>query len=47
VHVGKLETLKAAYELAKRKNGAPGIDGVTFEAIEVGGREVFVAELRD
>src|SRR5438093_2689609 len=47
VHVAKLETLRAAYDLAKRNNGAPGIDGVTFEAIEAGGREVFLAELRD
>ena len=26
VHVAKLETLRAAYDLAKRNNGAPGID---------------------
>src|SRR2546422_10234199 len=37
VHVAKLETLRAAYDLAKRNNGAPGIDGVTFAAIEAGG----------
>ena len=30
VHVCKMETLRAAYELAKNNNGAPGIDGVTF-----------------
>src|SRR5436305_162962 len=47
VHVAKLETLRAAYDLAKRKNGAPGMDGVTFEAIEAAGREAFLAELRD
>ncbi|MGH2608603.1 MAG: group II intron reverse transcriptase/maturase [Tepidiformaceae bacterium] len=47
VHVAKLETLRAAYDLAKRNNGAPGIDGVTFEAIEAGGLETFLAELRD
>lgn len=47
VHVAKLETLSAAYDLAKRNNGAPGIDGVTFEAIEAAGREAFLAELRD
>src|SRR5215831_15301209 len=46
-HVAKLETLRAAYDLAKRNNGAPGIDGVTFDAIEVGGLEAFLAELRD
>jgi RNA-directed DNA polymerase len=46
-HVAKLETLRAAYDLAKRKDGAPGIDGVTFEAIEVEGIEAFLGELRD
>ena len=34
VHVCKMETLREAYEMAKKNNGAPGIDGVTFEAIE-------------
>jgi RNA-directed DNA polymerase len=47
VHVAKLETLRAAYDLAKRNNGAPGIDGVTFEAIEAAGVEAFFAQLRD
>ena len=47
VHVCKPETLQAAYALAKQNNGAPGIDGVTFEAIEAGGAERFLAELRD
>jgi RNA-directed DNA polymerase len=47
VHVAKLETLRAAYDLAKRNNGAPGIDGVTFEAIEAGGVEMLLAQLRD
>jgi RNA-directed DNA polymerase len=47
VHVAKLETLRAAYDLAKRNNGAPGIDGVTFEAIEASGVEAFLAQLRD
>jgi RNA-directed DNA polymerase len=47
VHVAKLETLRAAYDLAKRNNGAPGIDGVTFEAIEAVGLEGFLAALRD
>jgi RNA-directed DNA polymerase len=46
-HVAKLETLRAAYDLAKQKDGAPGIDGVTFEAIEAAGLETFLAELRD
>src|SRR5262245_11648609 len=47
VHVGKLETLRAAYDLAKRNNGAPGIDGVTFEAIAAAGVDAFLAQLRD
>jgi RNA-directed DNA polymerase len=46
VHVAKPETLRAAYDLAKQKNGAPGIDGVTFDAIEAGGRDAFLTELR-
>jgi RNA-directed DNA polymerase len=46
VHVAKLETLRAAYDLAKRNNGAPGIDGVTFAVIEAGGVEAFVGQLR-
>ena len=47
VHVAKLETLRAAYDLAKRNNGAPGIDGVTFEAIEGAGVEAFLGQLRE
>lgn len=47
VHVTKLETLWEAYRLAKKNNGAPGIDGVTFEAIEESGTERFLAKIRD
>ena len=47
VHVCKMETLKEAYRLAKRNNGAPGIDGVTFEAIEEVGLEAFLLGIRD
>jgi RNA-directed DNA polymerase len=32
VHVRKMETLRQAYALAKENDGAPGVDGVTFEA---------------
>src|SRR3712207_7507726 len=46
VHVCKMETLREAYLLAKKNNGAPGIDGVTFEAIEAGGGEAFLRQLR-
>ena len=47
VHVCKTETLHAAYRLAKRNNGAPGIDGETFAAIEERGVGRFVEELRE
>ena len=46
VHVCKTETLREAYRLAKENNGAPGIDGVTFEAIEEQGVASFVEQLR-
>src|SRR5512135_3276740 len=47
VHVCKMETLREAYTLAKKNNGAPGIDGVTFEAIEAQGVEKFLEQIRD
>jgi RNA-directed DNA polymerase len=47
VHLCKLETLQAAYRLARENNGAPGIDGVTFEAIEAQGLEGFLGQLRE
>jgi RNA-directed DNA polymerase len=47
VHVCKMETLREAYALAKRNNGAPGIDGVSFEAIEGAGLEDFITRIRD
>jgi RNA-directed DNA polymerase len=47
VHVCKRETLHEAYRLAKKNDGAPGVDGVTFEAIEAGGVEQFLEQLRD
>src|SRR6266542_5124737 len=46
VHVCKMETLRAAYEMAKSNDGAPGIDGVTFEAIEAQGVEALLEQLR-
>jgi RNA-directed DNA polymerase len=42
-----METLCEAYQMAKRNNGAPGIDGVTFEAIEESGVEMFLQQIRD
>src|ERR1700688_3335468 len=47
VHVCKRESLRAAYEMAKSNYGAPGSDGVTFEAIEEQGVEDFLEQLRD
>ena len=47
VPVTKLETLRTAYAVAKKHNGAPGLDGVTCAAIEGAGVELFLAELRD
>jgi RNA-directed DNA polymerase len=46
VHVCKMETLREAYRLAKKNNGAPGIDGVSFEAIEESGVEEFLEQIR-
>jgi len=46
VHVCKRETLQEAYEMAKENNGAPGIDGVKFEAIEESGVESFLQQIR-
>ncbi len=47
VHVCKMETLQQAYSLAKQNDGAPGIDGVTFEAIETQGADGFLQCIRD
>src|SRR6478672_4665092 len=47
VHVCKIETLRAAYEMAKQNDGAPGVDGVTFAAIEAQGVEALLEQLRD
>src|SRR6476659_6715023 len=47
VHVCKRETLREAYLSAKANDGAPGIDGVTFAAVEAGGPEKFLDQLRE
>jgi RNA-directed DNA polymerase len=46
VHVCKRETLQEAYHLAKANHGAPGVDGVTFEAIEASGLDGFLEQRR-
>ena len=47
VHVCKMETLREAYALARKNNGAPGIDGVTFVVIEAQGVEKFLEQIHD
>src|ERR1700690_3755886 len=47
VHLCKMETLRAAYDMARQNDGAPGVDGVTFEAIEESGLEEFLIGIRN
>src|SRR5437762_7478566 len=47
VHICKMEILREAYKMAKSNNGAPGIDGVTFDAIEESGPESFLRQIQD
>lgn len=47
VHVCKMETLREAYQMAKKNDGAPGIDGVTFATMEESGVEGFLTQIRD
>ena len=47
VHVCKMETLQEAYQMAKSNKGAPGIDGITFDAIEESGVESFLKQIQD
>jgi RNA-directed DNA polymerase len=41
-----METLREAYRMAKGNHRAPGIDGVTFAAIEQSGVEEFLLQIR-
>ena len=47
VHICKMETLQEAYQMAKSNDGAPGIDGVTFAAVEESGVENFLKQIWD
>jgi RNA-directed DNA polymerase len=44
-HVVKPETLEAAYQQAKSNNGAPGLDGESFQSIEAKGLGKFLEDL--
>lgn len=46
VHVCKLSTLSESYQMAKKNRGAPGIDGMTFDEIELLGVEAFLLEIQ-
>lgn len=47
VHVCKTSTLSESYWMAKRNNGAPGIDGITFDDIEKAGVEGFLRDIQE
>ncbi len=42
-----METLREAYALASKNNGAPEVDGVTFAVIEAQGVEKFLEQIHD
>jgi RNA-directed DNA polymerase len=46
VHVTRAETLRMAYQEARTNDGAPGLDGMSFEDIEAQGVEKFLAAIR-
>ena len=46
VHVTRAETLRMAYREARTNDGAPGLDGMSFEDIEAQGVEKFLAAIR-
>jgi group II intron reverse transcriptase/maturase len=47
VHVTKMQTLEEAYRIAKRNQGASGIDGQSFEDIEATGVSGFLEAIRE
>ena len=47
VHVCKKEVLIEAYRRTKSNNGAPGINGVTFEEVERQGLDRFLDQIEE
>lgn len=47
VHACKMDTLEAAYRMAKSNRGAPGGDGESFETIEAAGLTGFLKQIQD
>src|SRR5919106_1972506 len=47
VHVTRAETLRVAYREAKANDGAPGLDGMSFEDIEAQGVEEFLQSIQE
>jgi RNA-directed DNA polymerase len=45
VHVTRVETLRMAYREARTNDGAPGLDGMSFEDVEAQGVEKFLAAI--
>jgi RNA-directed DNA polymerase len=45
--VSRPDILAHAYALSKQKGGAPGVDGVTFDAIEAAGAEPWLAAVQE
>ena len=44
-HICKVETLEKAYYMARKNNGSPGVDGVSFQDIEEIGVRNYILEL--
>jgi len=45
--VYRKDILEHAYRLVKANKGAPGVDGITFEAIEGGGAERYLEQIAE
>lgn len=47
VHVTRIETLREAYQIAKRNGGAPGIDNLSFADTEASSLGLFLTTIRE